>query len=282
MTTYAVTGATGQLGSLAVAALLDRGVAPADLVAIVRDPNKAVDLRDRGIEIRVADYGDADAVRTALEGVQRLLLVSGSEIGSRVPQHATVIDAAKVAGVGLIAYTSILDAPNNGVALAREHVETERLLAASGLDHIVLRNGWYSENYTAALQSTIDGGVLYGAAGDGKVALASRADYAAAAAAAIIDGTPRVYELAGDEHLTYADIAATIAEVSGRPVRYQDLPQAAYAEALASNGIPAPINDVLADSDAAVARGEIDTDATDLADLVGTTTPFREVVRAAL
>ncbi len=282
MTTYAVTGATGQLGSLAVDALLDRRVAPTDVVAIVRDPARAAGLRDRGVDVRVADYADGTAVRTALEGIDRLLLVSGSEVGSRVPQHTTVIEAARDAGVGLVAYTSILRADASGLALAREHVETEKAIAGSGLDHILLRNGWYSENYTAALAPTIAGGVLYGAAGDGRVAPAARADYATAAAAAIVDGTPRVYELAGAESLSYSDIAAIIAEVSGKPVRYQDLPQADYAAALASNGVPAPMNEVLADSDAGVARGELNGDATDLAGLIGDLTPFRDVVRAAL
>jgi NAD(P)H dehydrogenase (quinone) len=282
MTTYAVTGATGQLGSLAIDALLTRGVAPSDVVAIARDAGKATGLRDRGIDVRVADYADGAAVRAALEGVDRLLLVSGSEVGSRVAQHTSVIEAARDAGVALIAYTSILRAPTSGLALAREHQETEKVLAGSGIDHILLRNGWYSENYTAALQPTLAGGVLYGAAGDGRVAPAPRADYATAAAAAIVDGTPRVYELAGAERLSYADIAAVISEVSGKPVRYQDLPQADYAGALAQNGVPAPMNEVLADSDAGVARGDLDGAATDLAGLVGDLTPFRDVVRAAL
>ncbi|GAA2055352.1 SDR family oxidoreductase [Williamsia deligens] len=282
MTTYAVTGATGQLGSAAVDALLARHVAPADVVAIVRDPAKAGSLRDRGVEVRVADYADGAAVRAALEGVDRLLLVSGSEVGSRVPQHSTVIDAARDAGVALIAYTSILRGADSGLALAGEHAETEKLLAASGIDVILLRNGWYSENYVAALAPTLDGGVLYGAAGEGRVAPAARADFAAAAAAALVDGTPRVYELAGAESLSYGDIAEVLAEVSGKPVRYQDLPQADYAAALAQNGVPAPMNEVLADSDAGIARGELDGDAGDLAGLVGDLTPFRDVVRAAL
>jgi NAD(P)H dehydrogenase (quinone) len=282
MTTYAVTGATGQLGSLVIDALVTRGVAPSDVVAIARDARKATGLRDRGVDVRVADYADGAAVRAAVEGVDRLLLVSGSEVGSRVPQHTTVIEAARDAGVGLIAYTSILRGNESGLMLAREHVETEKALADSGVDHILLRNGWYSENYVAALAPTLAGGVLYGAAGDGRVAPAARADYAAAAAAAIVDGTPRVYELAGGESLSYPDIAGILAEVSGKPVRYQDLPQADYAAALADNGVPAPMNEVLADSDAGVARGELDGAATDLAGLVGDLTPFRDVVRAAL
>ncbi|MGJ0120309.1 NAD(P)H-binding protein [Williamsia sp. MIQD14] len=283
MTTYAVTGATGQLGSLSIEALLERGVAAGDIVAVVRNAAKAASLAERGVDVRVADYSDREALTAAFTGVDRLLFVSGSEVGSRLPQHTAVVEAAVAAKVALVAYTSILNAESSGLQLAKEHVATEKVLADSGLDHILLRNGWYSENYTASLQPTIDGGVLYGSAGDGKVAPATRADYAAASAAALIVGEPKVFELAGSEHLTYADIAAVVAEVSGKAVRYQDLPEADYAAALTSAGVPEPMPAVLADSDAGIARGELDTTSTDLADLLGRpSTPFVDVIRAAL
>lgn len=283
MTTYAVTGATGQLGSLSIEALLERGVAAGDIVAVVRDAAKASPLADRGVTVRVADYSDRAALTTAFAGVDRLLFVSGSEVGSRIAQHTTVVEAAVAAKVGLVAYTSVLKADTSGLQLAHEHIATEKVLADSGLAHILLRNGWYSENYTASLQPTLEGGVLYGAAGDGKVAPATRADYAGASAAALIAGEPKVYELGGSEHLTYADIAAVLAEVSGKPVRYQDLPEADYAAALTSAGVPEPMPAVLADSDAGIARGDLDTSSTDLTDLLGRpSTPFVEVIRAAL
>lgn len=283
MTTYAVTGATGGLGGHAVSALIARGVAPADIVAVVRDEAKATGLTAQGVSVRIADYSDADALTAALQGVDRLLLVSGSEVGQRLPQHITVITAAKAAGVGLLAYTSILRADSSPLQLAAEHIATEKVLAESGIDHILLRNGWYWENYLASAPTAISGGVLYGSAGQGKVAGAARADFADAAAAALIDGTPKVYELAGDEHLTYEQIAATLAEVSGQPVRYQDIPEADYRAALEQAGIPGPFAAILADSDAQVAVGGLDSDATDLADLRGTSsTPFVDVVRDGL
>ncbi|WP_296395100.1 NAD(P)H-binding protein [Williamsia sp.] len=283
MTIYGVTGATGQLGRLAVDELIERGTPAADIVAVVRDEAKASDLADRGVTVRVADYADTAALTAAFTGVDRLLFISGSEVGSRVAQHSSVVDAAVAAQVGLIAYTSILKADTSGLSLAGEHVATEKALANSGLDHILLRNGWYSENYAASLQPTIDGGVLYGAAGDGRVAPATRPDFAGAAVAALIAGRPGVFELAGTEHLTYADIAAVIADVAGTPVRYQDLSTDDYATALRGAGVPEPMPAVLADSDAGIARGELDSTSTDLADLLGRpSTPFVDVIRAAL
>ncbi|MGC5248314.1 SDR family oxidoreductase [Gordonia sp. DT219] len=284
MTTYAVTGATGKLGDAAVRALLDRGVAAADVVAIVRDPAKAAPLRTKGVDVRTADYGDPGALRAALSGVERLLLVSGSEVGQRVDQHRNVIEAAKAAGVALIAYTSILRADTSPLSLATEHVATEELLNDSGIPSVFLRNGWYWENYLASAPTAVETGTLFGSAGDGVIAAASRLDYASAAAAALVDATGgEVYELAGDEHLTYAQIAQAIAEISGRPVGYRDLAEADYAAALTDAGIPAPMAAVLADSDAGVAKGALDSDSTDLQKLIGrSSTPLAEVLRTGL
>lgn len=283
MTIYGVTGATGQLGSLTVESLIARGIAPRDIVAVIRNETKAAALAERGVVVRVADYADSPALTTAFEGVERLLLVSGSEVGARVAQHSSVIGAAVAVQVGLFAYTSVLKAQTSGLRLAVEHLATEEVIARSGLSSLLLRNGWYSENYTAALQPTISGGVLYGAAGSGRVAPATRADFADATAAALIAGTTGAVELAGSEHLTYTDIAAIIADVAGAPVRYQDLPEADYAAALATAGVPEPMPEILADSDVGIARGDLDSTSTDLADLLGRpTTPFADVIRVAL
>ncbi|MBT0568527.1 SDR family oxidoreductase [Williamsia sp. CHRR-6] len=284
MTTYAVTGATGSLGRLAVEALLaSDGVTPSEVIAVVRDAAKAQPLADSGVTVRVADYDDPATLTTALTGVDRLLLVSGSEIGKRVAQHTNVIEAAVAAGVGILAYTSILNAETSTLQIAAEHQATEKLLASSGLTVILLRNGWYSENYTGGLAHTVAGGVFYGTGAGGRVAPAARADYARAAVAALIDGTPRAYELAGPQHLTYPDIAAVVAEVSGSPVRYQDVSEADYAANLVAVGVPQPVAEVLADADHGVSRGELDSTSTDLTDLIGNDlVPFAEVVRTAL
>lgn len=284
MTTYAVTGATGGLGGSAVTALIQRGAAPSDVVAVVRDASKAAALRAAGVQVRVADYDDPAALRAAFDGVDRLLMVSGSEVGKRVPQHTNVIDAAKAASVGLLAYTSILRADSSPLALAEEHVATEKLLAESGLKTVLLRNGWYSENYAQSLTAALDSGVFAGSAGTGVVAPAARADYGDAAAAALLTADPAaVYELAGDEHLAYADIAATFAAVGGRPVLYRDLPEAEYAQILEGAGVPGPFAAILADSDAGAARGALDSASTALADLRGEpSTPLAAVVEAAL
>lgn len=277
----AVTGATGQLGHLVVDGLIARGVPAGDIVAIVRDATKATDLSDRGIDVRVANYSDTDALKAALSGVDKLLLVSGSDIGQRIAQHTNVIEAAESAGVSFIAYTSILKADTSGVSLAVEHLATEKRLAASSIPSALLRNGWYWENYQGSLQQTIDGGVLLGSAGEGKLAAASRADYAAAAVEVLVtDGHEgKIYELGGDERLTYADLAAVIAQISGKPVVYKDVPQSDYQAILEGAGLPGFVADMLSSADAGIARGELDTDSGDLQTLIGrSSTPVASIL----
>lgn len=282
MTTIAVTGATGQLGRLVVSSLLDRGADPASVVAIVRDPAKAADLAARGVQVREADYAQTDALRAALKGVDRLLLVSSSDVGQRVAHHVNVIDAAESAGVGLLAYTSVLNADTTSMLLAKDHQDTEQRLSTATVPVVLLRNGWYVENYTGQLDVTFEHG-LVGSGQDGRFDPAGRIDFAEAAAAVLVsdeDQGGRVYELAGDEAVTLADIAAAIGEASGRPVAYVDLPVDRYAEILAGAGLPTPFNEVIADSSAAIARGELASDSRDLTRLIGRpTTPVAEVIR---
>ncbi|HEY9311129.1 SDR family oxidoreductase [Williamsia sp.] len=283
--TTAVTGATGQLGAHVVAELLERGVAPSEIVAVVRNADKAADLAAKGVQVRVADYSDPAALRAALDGVDKLLLISGSEVGKRIPQHANVIEAAELAGVQLIAYTSLLNAATSGVALAPEHVATEERLAASSVQAVLLRNGWYWENYLDAIGPAVESGTLYGAAGEGRIAAATRADYAAAAAAVLtFEGQGgKIYELGGNDRITYAEFAEVISDVAGKPVAYQDLPEADYAAALAGAGVPEAFAAVLAGVDRGIARGELDTDSGDLQKLIGRpSTPVAEAIKPAL
>ncbi|MGW3545754.1 SDR family oxidoreductase [Nocardia niigatensis] len=281
--TVAVTGANGQLGRLVVEALLKDGSQP--VVAVVRDPAKVADLAARGVEVRTASYDDPEALERAFQGVDRVLLVSGNEFGQRVAQHTKVLRAAERAGVKLLAYTSIPQAGRNPLILAREHIGTEAALAGANIPTVLLRNGWYWENYTGGLAHAIDTGVLHGAAGEGKVTGAARADYAEAAARVLTtDGHEgKVYELGGDETLSYAELAQVISEVSGKPVRYQDLSQADYAAALRAAGLEAGYAAALADADAGIADGILAVDSGDLRRLLGRpSTPVAEVFRAAL
>jgi NAD(P)H dehydrogenase (quinone) len=283
MTTIAVTAATGHLGRLVVDALLQRGVAPGDVVAAVRTPAKAEDLAARGVQVREADYTRPETLGPALQGVDRVLLISSSEVGQREPQHANVIAAAKDAGVGLLAYTGVLNSDTTTMRLAAEHQATEARLRESGLPIVLLRNGWYTENYTGQLAQTLEHGIV-GSAGDGRVAPAARQDFAEAAAAVLTgEGHEgKAYELAGDEALTMAEIAALISEATGREVAYTDLPVEAYAEVLAGAGLPAPLNETIADSSAAIARGELASDSGDLSRLIGRpTTPVADTIREA-
>lgn len=269
--TIAVTGATGHLGRLAVEALLDKGTPAREIVALVRTPAKAADLTDKGVDVRQADYSDRAALDKALGGVDKLLLVSGSDVGQRVIQHGNVIDAAKAAGVGFIAYTSVLDAQKSPLGLAAEHRATEDLLDGSGIDFALLRNGWYWENYLGAVATARETGSLFGSAGNGIIAGAARKDYAEAAAAVLVaDGQAgAVYELGGDERLTYEQLAEAFSAVVGSPVSYKDLPQDEYAVLLEGAGLPAPVAQMLADSDAGVATGALDTQSGDLQKLIG-------------
>lgn len=280
----AVTGASGQLGRLVMEGLLAR-VPAENIVVAVRNPSKVADLAARGVTVRVADYAKPETLDAAFAGVDRLLLISSSEVGGRVPQHRNVIEAAKRAGVGLVIYTSILHADTTPLGLGAEHRETEALLRASGLPHVLLRNGWYTENYLASLPAALQHGAFAGSAGDGRIASAARADYAAAAVAVLTgEGhAGKVYELAGDTAYTLAELAAEVSRRTGRQIGYTNLPQAEYRAMLVNVGLPEPIADLLADSDAGAARGGLFDDGHQLSALIGRpTTPLAVMVEAAL
>ena len=276
-----ITGATGQLGRIVVQKLKQK-VAPSDIVAVVRSPAKAADL---GVEARAADYGDAKSLGTALVGIDTLLLISGSEIGQRAQQHRNVVEAAKQAGVKHIVYTSLLHADTSPLSLAGEHRETEAALRASGIPSTILRNSWYMENHLGSAKGAVTAGAFIGSAGEGRIAGATRDDYADAAVA-VLTGTGhqgQVYELAGDEPYTLAELAAEIARQSGAQVPYRDLPVADYAQALQGFGLPAGLAQAIAGWDADAAKGALDDGSHVLSRLIGRrTTPLAEAVRRAL
>ncbi|MBW9352363.1 SDR family oxidoreductase [Citrobacter sp. EC_71] len=266
----AITGATGQLGQHVIESLL-KTVPASQIVAIVRNPAKATALSQQGITVRQADYSDEAAFTTALQGIDKLLLISSSEVGQRAPQHRNVINAAKAAHVKFIAYTSLLHADTSPLGLADEHVATEKMLAESGIAYALLRNGWYTENYLASAPAALEHGVFIGAAGEGKIASATRADYAAAAARVISeDGhTGKTYELAGDTGWTLSQLAAELATQSGKKVVYQNLSEADFAAALKGFGLPAGLADMLADSDVGASKGGLFDDSHTLSKLIG-------------
>lgn len=280
----AITGATGQLGHLVLLNLL-KTTAASQIVAIVRNPAKAEALSQQGIVVRQADYTDEAALTAALQGVDKLLLISSSEVGQRTPQHRNVIHAAKAAGVKFIAYTSLLHADKSPLGLHVEHVETEKMLAESGIPYALLRNGWYTENYLASAPPALEHGVFIGAAGDGKIASATRADYAEAAARVIAQEghAGKVYELAGDEAWTLSELAAALSKQSGKNVVYQNLSEADFAAALKSVGLPAGLADMLADSDIGASKGGLFDDSRTLSALIGRpTTPLAESIKGIL
>ena len=278
-----ITGATGNLGQHVIASLL-ASVPAGHIIAAVRNPAKAADLAAKGVQVRQADYNDGASLDAAFQGATKILLISSSEVGQRAQQHQNVIDAAKRAGVALLAYTSVLRADTSPLGLAAEHVITEAAIRASSLPYTFLRNGWYLENHTEHLAPVLEHGVVLGAAQDGRFSSAARADYAAAAAAVLTAAQPQaIYELAGDQGFTLTEYAAEVARQSGKPSVYKDLPQADFKAALVSVGVPEGFADLLADSDAGAARGGLEDHGKQLSALIGrpTTTLF-DAVKAAL
>jgi NAD(P)H dehydrogenase (quinone) len=276
-----VTGATGQLGKLVVEQLRKR-VGKDSVIALVRNPEKAKDLE---VEIRMFDYNKPEVLTEQLKGIDRLLLISSNEIGQRARQHKNVIDAAKKTGIKWIVYTSLLHANSTTLNLAGEHLETEKLLKNSGVDYTILRNGWYTENYTGSIGGALAGGAFIGSGGSGKISSAARVDFAEAAATVLLDEKHKgkVFELAGDEAYTLSDLAAEISKQTGKTIPYRDLPEAEYAKILESFDIPKDFAKAIASWDVSVAKGDLYDDSQQLSKIIGRpTTPLAESVRLAL
>lgn len=279
-----VTGASGQLGRLVIESLLEK-TAASNIVAAVRNIDSVKDLAEKGVHIRQADYTQPDTLVTAFANVEKILLISSSEVGQREIQHKNVIEAAKAAGVSLIAYTSILKADTSSLILAEEHAATEKLLAESDVPHVLLRNGWYSENYTGTIGMALEHGAVLGSAGEGKFSAAARADYAAAAAVVLTrdNQAGKIYELAGDNAFTLSEYAQAISHLSGKTVIYQNLPEAEYTKALVGMGLPEGFAGILADSDVGASKGALFNGSKDLSTLIGRpTTSIEDSIKAAL
>ncbi|MDD7937211.1 SDR family oxidoreductase [Actinomycetospora lutea] len=282
--TYAVTGASGHLGRLAVDALLRRGVPARNVFALVRHPDKAGDLADLGVGVREADYDRPETLDTALEGIERLLLVSSPTVGNRLEQHTGVLRAADAADVGFVVYTSVLHADETELVLAPEHAATEDALQGSGLPFAVARNGWYTENYTGRLDEYLARGEIVGASGDGRVSAATRADYAEAAVSLLtgdIADQQGYWELGGPA-FSMADLAATITDVTGTRVTYRDLPSAEFTDTLRAAGADEDTARFVTALEESTAKGELETDSPALENLLGRApTSLADAIRAA-
>lgn len=281
----AVTGANGQLGRLVIKSLLTKTDAN-NIVALVRSPDNAEDLKKLGIEVRKADYNDPVTLGPALQGIDKLLLISSSEIGQRAAQHQAVIDAAKKAEIKLFAYTSLLKADTSPLALAQEHKVTEQAITSAGLPAVILRNGWYTENYTGSLDAVLNAGSIVGAAENGKLHTASRQDYAEAAAIVLTSDenqVGKVYELAGDQGFTLEQYATEISKQANQQIQYQALTGSEYAELLTNVGLPEAMASLLADAEVNAAKGWLAEDSQTLSQLIGRpTTSLAESISLAL
>lgn len=276
-----ITGATGQLGRLVVD-YAKKSTSPSNIVSLVRDPEKAKDL---GVEVRAFDYNKPEALEAQLKGIDRLLLISGSEIGKRVQQHENVIKAAKAAGIKLLAYTSLLHTDSSPIFLASEHLPTEKILRASGITYAILRNGWYTENYTQSISQNITAGAVFGCAGQGKISAAARKDYAEAAAVVLTgEGHEfKIYDLAGDESFTLSDLAAEISKQTGKKIVYNNLSEAELVEVLKNAGLPEQMAGAFASIDTHIANGALYDNSHQLSQLIGRkTTPLSAVVKEAI
>jgi NAD(P)H dehydrogenase (quinone) len=283
VTRYALTGATGQLGAHTIALLVER-VGAQNVVALARDPAQLADWAARGVTVRECDFDRGETLGPALEGVDRLLLIAGNAVGARVKQHADVIAAAKAAGVSLIAYTSILHAPTCPIALAEDHRATEAELAASGVPHVLMRHGWYADNYTAGLTGALASSQILGCAGAGRISAASRADMALGDCTALIEAKGgEVYEISGDSAFTMAEFAAEVSRQSGQPVAYVDLPKDEYVAALEAAGLPLFVARMFGDSSLQTSKDVLYDTSGDLARLIGRPTePVAAVIARAL
>lgn len=279
-----VTGASGHLGRLVVEALLTNGTPAADVVATTRTPESLADLAAHGVEVRAADFNDPASLKEAFAGAERILLISTND-PDRLNGQRNAIEAAREAGVDLLAYTSITRADSSSLLLAGDHRATEELIEASGLTYAFLRNSWYLENYTEQLAPALEHKAVLGSAGEGRVSAAARADYAAAAAAVLAGGITgnQILELGGDTAFTLTEYAAALSAATGETIVYVDQPVEQYAEFLASVGVPAPMDGVLADADRGLAQGDLFDDSGTLSRLIGRpTTPLADAIRAAL
>lgn len=279
-----VTGATGQLGNLVIQELLRRTL-PDQVVAIARDRDKAAEIAARGVEVRIADYTEPSTLTKAFRAGDKVLLISSSELGQRVPQHAAVIAAAKQSDAALLVYTSMLGGPSATFTIAEELAATEATIIASAVPYVILRNGWYNENYTAGLGMTLTSGAVFGCADDGRIASASRLDYAAAAASVLTGAghESAVYELSGDTAWTLPEYAAEVTAQSGQQIAYTNLSEEGYRDLMLSAGWPAHFATALADADRAIARGELAATSGDLSRLIGRPTiPIGDSIATAL
>jgi len=280
----AVTGATGNLGRLVIAALLKKVPAPS-IVAAMRNAEKAKSIAALGVKVRYADYNEPPTWDDILKGADKVLLISSSEVGQRAKQHRSVIDAAKRAHVKLLVYTSILRCDTSPLGLAAEHKETEAMIRASGVPFVLLRNSWYHENYTEGIPAALKQGALYGCVGKGRTAAAARVDYAEAAAAVLLaeKQAGKVYELAGDTAYTRAELAAEISRQSGKDIKYVDMPEAEYKKTLIKAGLPEVYAALLSDSDTGISKGGLFDDGRQLSKLIGRpTTSLAAAVKAGL
>ncbi|UZJ53776.1 hypothetical protein CBS101457_003096 [Exobasidium rhododendri] len=272
--TILVSGASGKLGVKVIEQLIAHGAKPSSIAALVRSEEKGQELKKKGVQLRIGDYNDVKALETAVKGIKRALLISGSNIGSRLAEHSNFIQALVKSDekVELIAYTSFLLAQTNPILLADEHKQTEQAIEKSGLPYSFLRNGWYIENTVDQIGVWSQTGGILGATGSGRVNAASRKDFAEAAALVLLaekGSFKSIYELGGNPGYTLDELAALASKVLGKPIHAVHQSKEVYNKSLVSFGLPAPFASILADAEDKAASGHLATKTNDLQTLIG-------------
>jgi NAD(P)H dehydrogenase (quinone) len=275
-----ITGATGHLGRQVVEQLLARGVDPSTVVAGGRNEEALAALAAHGVRTARIDYADPATLEDAFVGADKILLISGNEVGKRSVQHKAVIDAARRVNAELV-YTSAPMASTSALVLAPEHKATEGLLEGSGLTYTVLRNNWYTENYDDTIRQAASTGSILTSAGDGRVASATRRDYAEAAAVVLLseDHTGEILELGGDTPWSMAELASTVAEVTGTDVTVQQVTTDEHVAALEGFGLDEGTAGFVAALDGNIADGLLAESDGTLSRIIGRpTTPLKQYV----
>ena len=267
-----ITGATGKLGAIVLKKLIAEGTNPSDILALGRNENRLQELaKDLGVKTAKFDYTDQNTIDAVLSQTEKLLLISSSEVGKRFTQHKNVIEGAKKAGIKQIAYTSLLKADTSPLGLAPEHKQTEELLLSSGLNYTILRNGWYTENYTDQLPVMLEHLGFVGCAKEAKISAAPREDYAQAASKVLTSSghDHKIYELAGDNAFTLSELASEVSAATKKDIKYTDLPEADFTKILVDAGLPEGFAQVLSSTETFAQEGALFDDSKTLSKLIG-------------
>jgi NAD(P)H dehydrogenase (quinone) len=269
-----VTGATGHLGKAVISSLLAKGIPASNIAALVRDEKKAADLKEKGIQIKIGNYQDFGSLKNALQDVDKLLLVSSSDMDDRLGQHKNVINAAKETGVSHIVYTSIdiKDFKQSTIPLVSQiHADTADYLKQMAIPYTLMDNTLYADLIPMfAGENVLEDGIFF-PAGAGKTPFLPRTEMAEAAAIVLTTAghENKEYAIAAETAYSFEEIAGLLSDITGKPVNYHKPDADAYIAQLVKAGVPKDNAAFFAGFGKAIGNGEFDTHRSDLKQLLG-------------